>query len=162
MLGAVALVLLVACANVACLQLVRVTGRSHAELAVRVAIGAGRGQLAWELLTENLVLAAAGGALGLALGWALTRVFVWLAPADLLALKDLRLDGAVLAATSICVGRRCWRAWSRRSAQAPPTLRGCSRRARTAARRGAGASACCAARWSRSSRSPRCCSSERA
>ncbi len=99
MLGAVALVLLVACANVACLQLVRVTGRSR-ELAVRVAIGAGRGRLAWELLTENLVLAAAGGALGLALGWALTRVFVWLAPADLLALKDLRLDGAVLAATS--------------------------------------------------------------
>ena len=104
LLGGVAFVLLIACANVANLQLVRAAGRER-EIAVRSALGAGRSRLVQQFLTESVVLSAVGGALGLLCGFGLLKTLVVLAPETLPRRGDIRIDVSVLLFTlAVAVG----------------------------------------------------------
>ena len=98
--GAVALVLLIACANVANLLLAKGAARTK-ELTVRAALGAGRGRLAAQLLAESLALAFAGGAAGLALAWALIRGVAPVLWSSVPYAATVQLDWRALAFTAI-------------------------------------------------------------
>ena len=104
LMGALGLVLLLVCANVANLVLVRAQSRRH-EFAVRAALGAGWARIARELLVESLTLGILGGALGLALAYFALQVLVARGPATLPRLSEISLNGtAVMFALACSLG----------------------------------------------------------
>ena len=103
--------LLIACANVANLLLVRAEGRQH-ELAIRSALGAGRGRIARELLLKSIALGLAGGVAGLGVAYGTIRLLIAIAPSSLPRLDEISLDPLVMAfafGISLLAGdfRRC-------------------------------------------------------
>jgi putative ABC transport system permease protein len=102
MLGAVSLVLLIACANVANLLLVHATGRKR-EFAIRAAMGAGRGRIILQLLTESVLLSVTGGILGLVLGYIGLRALLAMSPGDIPRIGEhggaVTIDWRILAFT---------------------------------------------------------------
>jgi len=103
LLGAVGFVLLIACANIANLLLVRASERGR-EIAVRAALGGGRGRMVAQMLTESLVLSVAGTGLGLLLAWQGIQVIKALSPANLPRIETVSLDGrAFVFAAAVAV-----------------------------------------------------------
>ena len=98
LMGTIGIVLLIACANVANLLLVRAEGR-HQELAIRAALGASWRDIARELLMESVALGLLGGVLGLGLAYAAVQVLIWMAPANLPRLKEISIDPSVILFT---------------------------------------------------------------
>ncbi len=95
MLAAVGVVLLIACANLANMLLARAVGRTR-EIAIRAAIGAGRGRIVRQLVTEGIVLALVAGAVGVILAYWGSKTLVALAPGDVPRLNETGIDGGVL------------------------------------------------------------------
>jgi predicted permease len=95
LLGGISFVMVIACANLANLLLVRAEGRRQ-ELAIRVALGASRGRIATELFIESLILAVCGGLCGLGLAYGALRVLVAMAPQGLPRLHEIGVDGSVV------------------------------------------------------------------
>jgi predicted permease len=95
LLGAVVFVLLIACVNVASLTLARGSGRTR-EIAVRASMGARRGRIVRQLLTESLILALTGGAVGVLLAYLATGLIGPVLPEDLYRIGDIDIDGTVL------------------------------------------------------------------
>jgi putative ABC transport system permease protein len=100
LMAAVAVVLLIACGNVANLFLVRAEGRQQ-ELAMRAALGATRGRIRRALLAESVVLALAGGVVGVALAWASIGLLRTMAPAELPRVDEIGIDLTVLVFTLV-------------------------------------------------------------
>ena len=98
LLGAVTFVMLIACANVANLSLTRAIARRQ-EIAVRMALGAGRWRVTRQLLTESILLALAGGTVGLGLAGVGTDLLLQFAPSDMPRINDVRINGIVLSFT---------------------------------------------------------------
>jgi predicted permease len=99
LMGSIGMVLLIACANVANLLLVRVEGRRQ-ELALRAALGASWGRIAAELWLESLTLGLLSSLLGLGLAWGALRALVVIAPDGLPRIHDIGIDGPVLLFTA--------------------------------------------------------------
>jgi predicted permease len=99
--GCVGLVLLITCANVAGLMIAKAAGRQR-EVAIRLALGARRGAIVRQLVSETLLLGAAGGVVGLEVAWACCRLLIYLLPQDTAAAFSSTLDGRVLA-FNLCV-----------------------------------------------------------
>jgi len=100
LMGTIGIVLLIACANVANLQLVRAEGRRQ-ELTLRAALGAGWRHIAHHLLAESVALAVIGGVLGLGLAYAGLELLVAIGPASLPRLSEISIDSSVLAFTLV-------------------------------------------------------------
>ena len=100
LMGTIGMVLLIACANVANLLLVRAEGRQQ-ELAVRAALGASRGRIAYELLAESVVLGLLGGVAGLGVAYAAVRTLIALSPGNLPRIENISIDATVMLFTFV-------------------------------------------------------------
>ena len=98
LLGAVGLVLLIACVNIANLQMVRASSRIK-ELALRAALGARRGRIIRQLLTESLLVSIGGGAAGVVIAFWATELLRSRIPANIPRIENIRIDGEILAFT---------------------------------------------------------------